>query len=362
MGTGTGKLELAEQRPIPLLFLIFRATARGFLIPRMTDSQRMAIHAPATGLLVYQVDGTAGFYFNSGTPAAANWVLLAKDNVPPIVTASDTVFNLNNPADTINLTGSAYRHRWYYQSLCLEPVSGPNTPLLTTAGAASTVVKGLVNGSYVFQLMAVDNGGAVATKSVTVTVTTPQPANLTLQPSQNPNEVGLAVYYGGNASNPAAPEFGATAWTNQGSPAITRGIFKFDLSSIPVTANILSAKLTLYSNPTPQNGDQIHANAGSNNSMLLQRVISNWTSSSITWYNQPFTDDSSQLVIPHTDQSLLDLTDINVTNMVKSMVKNANYGFLIKLENEAAYNSRIFCSSKYSNPTKHPKLEIQYVK
>lgn len=49
------------------------STAKGFLPPRMTAVQRSAIVLPATGLLIYQTDGTAGLYYNTGTPAAPNW-------------------------------------------------------------------------------------------------------------------------------------------------------------------------------------------------------------------------------------------------------------------------------------------------
>jgi len=38
------------------------STTQGVLIPRMTSAQRIAIVAPAIGLLVYQTDGTEGFY------------------------------------------------------------------------------------------------------------------------------------------------------------------------------------------------------------------------------------------------------------------------------------------------------------
>ncbi len=46
---------------------------KGVLIPRMTAAQRTAIASPATGLLVYQDDGTAGFYYYDG----AAWTRLA---------------------------------------------------------------------------------------------------------------------------------------------------------------------------------------------------------------------------------------------------------------------------------------------
>jgi len=43
------------------------STTQGMLMPRMTEVQRNAINLPATGLLVYQTDATAGFYYYDGT-------------------------------------------------------------------------------------------------------------------------------------------------------------------------------------------------------------------------------------------------------------------------------------------------------
>ena len=48
------------------------STTRGVLIPRLTQTQRNAIVAPATSLLIYQTDGTKGYYYYTGT----SWVLL----------------------------------------------------------------------------------------------------------------------------------------------------------------------------------------------------------------------------------------------------------------------------------------------
>ena len=43
------------------------STTKGVLIPRMTISQRNAIVTPATGLMVYQIDSTSGFYYYTGS-------------------------------------------------------------------------------------------------------------------------------------------------------------------------------------------------------------------------------------------------------------------------------------------------------
>lgn len=57
-----------------------KSTTKGLLIPSMTAAQRVAIATPATGLLVFQTDGTPGFYYNSGTPAVPNWITLTTAN------------------------------------------------------------------------------------------------------------------------------------------------------------------------------------------------------------------------------------------------------------------------------------------
>ncbi|MBT4968512.1 MAG: hypothetical protein HOM80_05845, partial [Bacteroidetes bacterium] len=49
-----------------------KATTKGLLIPRLTATQRGNISSPANGLMVYQTDGTAGFYYYNGS----TWQLL----------------------------------------------------------------------------------------------------------------------------------------------------------------------------------------------------------------------------------------------------------------------------------------------
>ncbi len=49
-----------------------KSNSKGMLISRMTQSQRTSISSPALGLLVYQTDGTQGFYYYDGS----TWTLL----------------------------------------------------------------------------------------------------------------------------------------------------------------------------------------------------------------------------------------------------------------------------------------------
>ncbi|MBO9616186.1 MAG: hypothetical protein J7619_26060 [Dyadobacter sp.] len=70
-----------------------QSTTKGALIPRMLDSDRTAITSPATGLLVYQTNGAAGFYYFDGT----NWqpLMYGVTNTPYGFTATKTSLVVN---------------------------------------------------------------------------------------------------------------------------------------------------------------------------------------------------------------------------------------------------------------------------
>jgi hypothetical protein len=283
------------------------------------------------------------------------------ENKPPVVSAgTDTTFALKTTFnDTISLKGSATDPDGSVAGYTWTQISGPGSSKILYQGSASTKVTNVTVGTYVFQLMATDDKGATGVKAVTITLQTAPIVTVSLQPNQNPQEVDLAIWGTADASDELAPEFAAEAWTHNSDPSYFRGLFAFDLNSIPSNATIVSARLSLYSTPNPINGNQVDANFGSNNSMYLQRVSSSWTPT-VTWQNQPSTVTASQVSIPSTTQSRLDLIDLDVTNLVRDMRQYGNYGFMLKLQSETIYTSRIFCSSKYSDASKHPKLVIVY--
>jgi len=51
-----------------------KSTSQGFLPPRLTQAQRTSISSPATGLIVYQSDYSAGYYFYTGS----EWIMLGE--------------------------------------------------------------------------------------------------------------------------------------------------------------------------------------------------------------------------------------------------------------------------------------------
>jgi len=94
------------------------STTRGLLLPRMTETQRLSIASPATGLMVYQSDGSSGIYVNTGTPISPSWFYLnqggttywnfnqANNTLYPADNSYHVGFGTDNALRQLHLTGS----------------------------------------------------------------------------------------------------------------------------------------------------------------------------------------------------------------------------------------------------------------
>jgi hypothetical protein len=284
-----------------------------------------------------------------------------KLNQVPIADAGSPLI-VQLPESSVTVTGTGTDNDGKIVSYLWSEVSGPNVPVIENAGSASTLITGLQAGDYLFQLMVVDNEGATGMDTVSIRVTSADIEVLSVAPANNPNEVHMYGNANLDGSQAGAPEIGAVSWTHFGAQIGMRGALKFDLSDIPANATIISARLYLYSNPTPLNGGVPNANSGTNNAMLIQQITAPWSAAAVKWTNQPTTTTTNQILIPHTNAAYLDL-DVDVKTQVQSMVANSsNYGFLVRLQTETPFNSRVFCSSFYSDANRHPKLVVEYSK
>lgn len=88
------------------------STTKGLLAPRMTFVQRNAITTPATGLLIYQTDFTAGFYYYNGTVwtqlntgSATNYFTASGNNIYSNNTGNVGI-GLTNPSEKFHLKGA----------------------------------------------------------------------------------------------------------------------------------------------------------------------------------------------------------------------------------------------------------------
>jgi hypothetical protein len=262
---------------------------------------------------------------------------------------------------SVTLTGTGTSTNGNIVGYLWSLITGPNVPVIHSPSSPATNVTNLMAGTYRFQFMVIDQAGLTGVDTVSVTVNPSAIQTLSLQPANNPNEVMLG-YWNGDYSDRAPTDLAGCAWTRFGDPLNTRAIFKFDLSSIPATATIISAKLSLYSNPTPLLGSNfIDANAGPANALFIGRITAAWNPVTVTWPTQPATDLATQVSIPHTNLTFLDLIDVDVKNQVTPMIlSNNNHGFMLRLQSETIYNLRDFCASRHAATAKHPKLVITY--
>jgi hypothetical protein len=111
------------------------SSTQGFLVPRMVQASVNAISSPATGLMVYQTDGTPGFYYNSGTSGSPVWTAIGG-------AASGTAGG--------TLTGTY-----------------PNPTIATTAAAGNNVVAAIAAGSSTISVSKLTAGGTMPAEAGT---------------------------------------------------------------------------------------------------------------------------------------------------------------------------------------------------
>ncbi len=152
----------------------------------------------------------------------------------------------------------------------------------------------------------------------------------------------------------------AIAWTKNGSSHNIRSLIQFDLSSIPATATIQSATLSLYWAPGSDEGK--HYGFFGSNKAYLQRITHNWDESTVTWNNQPATTTLNRVSISGSTSSTQNYPSINVTQLVRDMVANptTSFGFMLKLQHESVYKKLVFASSDHSTASIRPKLVVVF--
>ncbi len=140
--SSTGSVSIGVPNPHPSSILDINANDRGLLIPRMDSAQRLAIPAPAEGLLVYQVNPPSGFYYfdgfvwrrlNTAATGGAGWSLTGNTATSPGANFLGTTDSL----DLVVKTNSQKRMTVHSNGDVVIGSNGP-TSRFTVYGKGST--------------------------------------------------------------------------------------------------------------------------------------------------------------------------------------------------------------------------------
>lgn len=132
--------------------LELRSTTKGFLAPRMTSAQKDAISSPATGLTIYQTDGTTGYYIYSGSGwirmitstvsisdggTGASTKSAAFDNLSPMTASGDIIYGGN--AGTGTRLGKGTDGQVLTLTSGLPSWQSPSSSVTLTSGVVTTM-------------------------------------------------------------------------------------------------------------------------------------------------------------------------------------------------------------------------------
>jgi hypothetical protein len=153
----------------------------------------------------------------------------------------------------------------------------------------------------------------------------------------------------------------AIAWTNNGDNSNVRSLIQFDLSSIPAGATITEARLSLYNNPTSDEGGHVTSFFHQNKS-VLQRITSSWDELTVTWNTQPTVSNLNKVTLAATTSSHQNFLNIDVRALVQDMLLHptTSFGFRLKLTSEDKFKKLIFASSDNATASIRPKLVVTY--
>jgi hypothetical protein len=159
------------------------------------------------------------------------------------------------------------------------------------------------------------------------------------------------------------PQFCAARWTFSGDSGTVRSLIDFRVQDfVPPGAQITSAILKLYGLTTNNFGFGQHDAVNTTNSAWLERVVTNWYESTVTWNTQPQTDTTHRVAVPASLYPSQNYT-IDVTPLVTDIMLNPlnSYGFMFKQQTEHIYRRLNFYSTDYSIDSLRPTLKVCYV-
>jgi Predicted peptidase len=235
------------------------------------------------GTYIFQLRATDAL----GTTATASTQIIvnaAPANKPPVVSAGSNQ-SITLPTNSVTLTGTASDPDGSVASTTWSQVSGPNTATIASPAQLQTNITGLIQGSYVFQLLAKDNAGATTTATATVTVNaavvgskitvnagsnqtiTLPVSSVTLTGSASDSGSTISTYAWSQVSGPAQASFNSPAASSTSATGLVQGTYTFQFKATDALGNSATSTVQVTVNPAvtppPPAGSTIHIEAES---------------------------------------------------------------------------------------------------
>jgi hypothetical protein len=145
-----------------------------------------------------------------------------------------------------------------------------------------------------------------------------------------------------------------------------RSLIAFSLESVPKSAIIKSAILTLYYDlPIPFDNtyltDSLPATGTTWCGGVLQQIIEPWEEGKVTWNTQPKTIETGQVYIAPFIKNA-NFISVDVTSLIFPLTASAlpNYGMLFRLWPDNKFPGFRFASGDYGEPKMRPQLTITF--
>ncbi len=226
------------------------STAQGILVPRMTESEREAISSPATGLLVFQTDGTVGFYYYTG----GYWSRLNNESSIAVLTTTSASSITETTAESGGNITSNGGETITARGVCWSTSSNPTISSDTTndgtgTGNFTSTISGLTGGAitYYVRAYATNSKGTSYGNQISFETSALAP---TLSTNSISNISSSAATSGGNISSNGGASITArgVCWSTSSNPTISNDTTYDGTGSGSFTSSItgLTALTTYY--------------------------------------------------------------------------------------------------------------------